>query len=874
MPAAVKNQNTATRSRRSSAGAAEAAPEAPKRSRGRPKKGGAAAAAAPPGPEQLPGTVATYGVVRRATGATGGGANGGAIYGEIGAASFQKVVDLLKERCGLDEDSYFLDVGSGLGKPNLHVAQDPGVAVSVGVEFDETRWQLGMHNLNSVHRAADRGGPHHGVVAPPRVAFARRDVDDCATLDPFSHVYAFDVGFPPELLLSLGRKFNASRCGHYVSYQNPRRFLGDYGFHCELEDQLSVSMHGSSESHTCYVYRRAAAPPDAELPRSARKCRQSTGSSSPRGSSTPSVDPVFAAAVKEAQSGDKARRDACAEALEAALAARPNRDRSPREEWRPGAENEYKGCGYDMSTVLKCGRTDAQFAASTEVERVCGREAWIALVPEMVAVCFEAAKRALKKSEVLLEPPLSADYITERIVLAPADPVGFVARERHTSKRIQGFALLCEFCTFSKSLRWDSSHPAALAGTFEHADLATRLQERCARRRAAWPPRNSSAADVVAAAEKVALASAASRDLHDVDDDGALAMALESTGCELRAPADKEYGDQIGVWPGLCEVAVLGALGCGRRLLDLALKDVAALGLGGDAPASGDPRPVTHAVLHATKEAVGFYERCGFKRVGAISRFRDRPDVPQLAYRHWTRRVDEVSYMMAAPLDVDDDDDGAAAAAPPAHKPASPRSDVARRRALRAHKRLSKRRAIELVHTALYSDVQAPGGATAFRECLLLALGYASAAGAQHRPLALAVGAALNVFRADIPDKTIAILRAKALPEADDDDDSDLDGDGDDVYDVLSKPGGCYGPGLAVEVALGRAKKRKPVTLRLRSDEALARAACDADTKLLRVTLAGAVPKKLKLLDRPMLAYLDVPSPKRKKLLKRAAGGS
>ena len=113
-------------------------------------------------------------------------------------------------------------------------------------------------------------------------AAARRDVDDCATLDPFSHVYAFDVGFPPELLLSLGRKFNASRCGHYVSYQNPRRFLGDYGFHCELEDQLSVSMHGSSESHTCYVYRRAAAPPDAELPRSARKCRQSAGSSSPR----------------------------------------------------------------------------------------------------------------------------------------------------------------------------------------------------------------------------------------------------------------------------------------------------------------------------------------------------------------------------------------------------------------------------------------------------------------------------------------------------------------------------------------------------------------------------------------------------------------
>ena len=34
----------------------------------------------------------------------------------------------------------------------------------------------------------------------------------------------------------------------------------------------------------------------------------------------------------------------------------------------------------------------------------------------------------------------------------------------------------------------------------------------------------------------------------------------------------------------------------------------------------------------------------------------------------------------------------------------------------------------------------APGGATAFRECLLLAIGYASPAGADHRPLALALG--------------------------------------------------------------------------------------------------------------------------------------
>ena len=237
------------------------------------------------------------------------------------------------------------------------------------------------------------------------------------------------------------------------------------------------------------------------------------------------------------------------------------------------------------------------------------------------------------------------------------------------------------------------------------------------------------------------------RTLRKVDDSGAVARALEATGpCDTREPRDKEYGDAISVWPKLAEVAVLGALGCGRRLLDKALADCAA----NDRHA--------HAVLHATKDAVKFYEKVGFVRVGAVSRFRDRADVPQLAYRHWTRRVDEVSYMMARPLSAVDD-------APP--------PPVSRRR-------LSRRHALELVHTCMYGDVMAPGGATAFRECLLLAIGYASEGGAPDRPLALALAAALSVFRADIPDKTLSILRAKVLPALSNESDDDDDGAGDD----------------------------------------------------------------------------------------------
>ena len=400
------------------------------------------------------------------------------------------------------------------------------------------------------------------------------------------------------------------------------------------------------------------------------------------------------------------------------------------------------------------------------------------MISTQVAVCFEAAKRLLKPWEQILEPPLSADYVAERIVLAPSPPEGYVARERGEQRRMQGFVLICDFCTFSKSLRWTSTHPAALAGTFDVLP-----HERVARRRAAWPPRNASAAEVADGAAGCHRSSMEARTLRKVDDSGAVARALEATGpCDTREPRDKEYGDAISVWPKLAEVAVLGALGCGRRLLDKALADCAA----NDRHA--------HAVLHATKDAVKFYEKVGFVRVGAVSRFRDRADVPQLAYRHWTRRVDEVSYMMARPLSAVDD-------APP--------PPVSRRR-------LSRRHALELVHTCMYGDVMAPGGATAFRECLLLAIGYASEGGAPDRPLALALAAALSVFRADIPDKTLSILRAKVLPALSNESDDDDDGAGDDdaLRSLLRAPGV---PWLGPPLLRARVAKRK-VVVRLRSD--------------------------------------------------------
>ena len=60
------------------------------------------------------------------------------------------MTNLMMEHCGLDKNSRFIDVGSGIGKPNLHVAQHPGVEFSCGVEMEHSRWTLGMACLKGV----------------------------------------------------------------------------------------------------------------------------------------------------------------------------------------------------------------------------------------------------------------------------------------------------------------------------------------------------------------------------------------------------------------------------------------------------------------------------------------------------------------------------------------------------------------------------------------------------------------------------------------------------------------------------------------------------------------------------------------------------
>ena len=90
-----------------------------------------------------------YRLVKTLTGSLGGAGCGGAIYGELKKSSMHKLVKVMVASTNLGPKSRFLDVGSGLGKPNLHVVQYPGVKVSIGIKLIYKRWLLSMSCLKA-----------------------------------------------------------------------------------------------------------------------------------------------------------------------------------------------------------------------------------------------------------------------------------------------------------------------------------------------------------------------------------------------------------------------------------------------------------------------------------------------------------------------------------------------------------------------------------------------------------------------------------------------------------------------------------------------------------------------------------------------------
>ncbi len=122
------------------------------------------------------------------------------------------MINLMKVHTGFDSSSRFIDIGSGLGKPNLHVAQDPGVEFSLGIEVKKLRGMLSLQNLHSVLQyrieQAHSTGLHTTDLLGFNCFFSYGDVTDAKIFDPFTHVYMYDIGFPPTLMKKISHIFH------------------------------------------------------------------------------------------------------------------------------------------------------------------------------------------------------------------------------------------------------------------------------------------------------------------------------------------------------------------------------------------------------------------------------------------------------------------------------------------------------------------------------------------------------------------------------------------------------------------------------------------------------------------------------------------
>ena len=142
-----------------------------------------------------PNVQAVYSIIQKYTGSIGGNGSGGPIYGELTAGSMQKMINLMVEHTGFSKDSRFIDVGCGLAKPSLHVAQYPGVEFSYGIEVEHVRYMLGMSNLEQVLKAAMNEKSEKGsTTIGHKCILSHGDITEAKSFDPFTHVYIFDVG--------------------------------------------------------------------------------------------------------------------------------------------------------------------------------------------------------------------------------------------------------------------------------------------------------------------------------------------------------------------------------------------------------------------------------------------------------------------------------------------------------------------------------------------------------------------------------------------------------------------------------------------------------------------------------------------------------
>ncbi|CAJ1954189.1 unnamed protein product [Cylindrotheca closterium] len=245
---------------------------------------------------------------------------------------------------------------------------------------------------------------------------------------------------------------------------------------------------------------------------------------------------------------------------------------------------------YDMELVPRiqknasfydCPQKEAPFFASV-LWRPNKRKDWEDCLSELVAVCTSAGLRqfiARHKGKRGKKPQFTAPLSRDYIRdrIDIDDPLRGVQIRHATQGWLQGYLLWTNFTTWTHYFAWDSMNELSGLQKCEYVK----------------------------------------------DADGVLAQELNSL------PRTGSPQDAGVIFESIAEIALVGGLGCGDLLLRMALEEIIAAG------------KYDYVVLQATSGSRTFYERYGFKRVGAVCRYGEQGKLPNLdtpvqGYRHWT----------------------------------------------------------------------------------------------------------------------------------------------------------------------------------------------------------------------------------------------
>ncbi|KAK9864113.1 hypothetical protein WJX84_004311 [Apatococcus fuscideae] len=185
----------------------------------------------------------------------GGGEGFTGVYGTMGKPSTKKVMDALVQHTGMNRHSKFLDVGAGLGLPQMHAALDPGVERARGFEIDAPKVAKGRAVIKKTFEEMGLRGALPAII--------HKDIADVQHVDD-THIFGFWQGINEKDKRAFAKAAAADKnlkgmavVQHATGMKDPAKAMEELGFpRMTLKASFPVKMN--SRGFTAYIFRPGA----------------------------------------------------------------------------------------------------------------------------------------------------------------------------------------------------------------------------------------------------------------------------------------------------------------------------------------------------------------------------------------------------------------------------------------------------------------------------------------------------------------------------------------------------------------------------------------------------------------------------------------